>query len=155
VHERIGCDRDGRYPDPACMLEDQRSYFDALRWIEANTAEDATFLSAKPGALFLYTGRKSIAFEVSLSQPADQLIEWIRGEGADWILFDSLLFQERVLLAPLLAANCGHLRVVESFPPRAWLLRLSDADGEPGADACAAIERYRGANPIDTLNVFR
>jgi hypothetical protein len=155
VHERIGCDRDSRYPDPACMSEDQRSYFEALRWIEVHTAEDATFLSAKPGALFLYTGRQSIAFEVSLVLPADQLIEWIRGQGADWILLDSLHFQEPARLAPLLAANCERLRVVESFPPRTWLLHLAEEDDEPGADACAAIEMYRVANPANTLNTFR
>jgi hypothetical protein len=155
VRDRIDCDRDGRYPDPSCMSVDQRAYFEALRWIDANTVADAAFLSAKPGALYLYTGRKSIAFEVNLGLQPDQFIDRVRAQGAEWILLDSLLFQEPLRLAPLLAANCRQLRVAASFPPRTWLFRIADRDAAAGTDACAAIDTYLAANEGNSFGAIR
>jgi hypothetical protein len=145
LRENAGCDRAGRYPDPACMSEDQRSYFDALRWIDANTPADAVFLTAKPGALYVYTGRRSIAFDRSAREPAPTFIESVRSAGAGWILLGSLHNQEPALLARRMKANCERLRVAAVFPPRTWLFRIDEGDMDE-AGACDAIDAYAAAN---------
>lgn len=152
AQSRVNCDRSGEYPDPQCMSEDQRSYFDALRWIDANTAPDAVFLTAKPGALYLYTGRKSIFYDEAINDSADTFLADTRGAGADWILLDSVHSFEARLLAPLLEQNCGALRVEAEFPPRAWLFRIVGTGTAPNrGPACDAVARYRAANRGNTF----
>jgi hypothetical protein len=150
LRERTGCDRGGRYPDPACMSEDQRSYFDALRWIDANTPADAVFLTAKPGALYVYTGRRSIAFDRSAREPEPTFIEFVRDAGAEWILLGSLHNQEPARLAGRMKINCERLRVAAVFPPRTWLFRIEEG-GTDDAGACVAIDAYTAATADDTF----
>jgi hypothetical protein len=154
LREHAGCDRAGRYPDPACMSEDQRSYFDALRWIDANTPADAVFLTAKPGALYVYTGRRSIAFDRSAREPEPTFIEFVRDAGAEWILLGSLHNQEPARLARRMKANCERLRVAAVFPPRTWLFRIEEGDTD-AAGACDAIDAYAAANADNRLGETR
>lgn len=142
---RIGCDRSAKYPDPACISADQRAYFDALRWIESNTPSDAVFLTAKSGALYLYTGRRSIAFDPMFSEAPDRLVAAIRGRGADWILLSGLYAREHDALAPRLRATCEQLALDAVFAPSTLVFRLDQA--QPAADAtepaaCSALDAY-------------
>jgi hypothetical protein len=132
------------------MSEDQRSYFDALRWIDANTPADAVFLTAKPGALYVYTGRRSIAFDRSAREPEPTFIEFVRDAGAEWILLGSLHNQEPARLAGRMKINCERLRVAAVFPPRTWLFRIEEG-GTDDAGACVAIDAYTAATADDTF----
>jgi hypothetical protein len=137
VRERTHCDRSGPYPDPLCITADQRAYFDALRWIAANTPPTAVFMTAKSGALYLYADRRSIAFDPPLFESPDRVIESIRQRGADWVLLSNLWVRERDTLAPLLRAACAQLRLSAIFAPTALILRLDDPPADPASESAA------------------
>lgn len=153
VRERASCDRSADYPDPSCISEDQRSYFEALRWIEANTPEDAVFLSAKPGALYLYTGRRTIGFDRAVAVDEKSFIGEIRGQGAGWILLGNLHVREPQRMASRLAANCGRVRLVAAFPPNTLLFALGG--GTTDGRACSAIQEYIAANGENSFGEIR
>jgi len=149
VRDHVRCQRGGDMPDPQCLSVDQASYFDALRWIRANTPDDAIFLAAKSGALYHYTGRTSTAWADGVSQQRANFLPWLRQRRARRILASGLDVREPSALAPLLVANCRGLVSAAEFPPRTFLFELRDRVSDAEADAsCAAAARYRDLHPL-------
>jgi hypothetical protein len=151
VRERVRCERNADYPDVACISADQASYFEALRWIEAQLPEDAVLLAAKYAPLWLYTGRRVISYEQSIRQDETSFLRYVRERGAGWILLGSLHNREPAVLGLLVEANCAALRLEAFFPPRTYLFRIAggsdDAPTAPGPDdACAAAAAYVAAS---------
>ncbi len=141
------CDRSGDLPPASCLFTDQKSYFEALRWIRANTPPDAHLLAVKSGALYRYTGRQAVSWARALSQDSASFLPWLQQRGAAWILLGSLELMEPARLVDLVAANCRQLAVAEVFPPRTWLFRVPAEVTPEQADAsCAAVAAYRREN---------
>lgn len=145
VRTGAGCHRAGWQADPRCVRADQASYFAALRHIRDSLPENAVILSAKPEPLFLYTGRRTAPLRAAIELPADSLLPYLRSYGATHVLIGSLQSFELEELPVLLGPNCRALRVRGSFPPRTWLLEVTQ-DTTAGRDACAVIAQWRAAN---------
>jgi hypothetical protein len=146
VRQRMGCDRNGPMPPPACVRLDERSYFEAIRYIQGSTPEDAIFLSLKPEPLYLYTGRRSVGARRALAQADTDFIDHLRGTRTEYILLGSLQGSEPGRLAGLLQTNCDALELVAFFPARTYLFRVRDAGQNSDGRACDAVRRYRIAN---------
>jgi hypothetical protein len=151
--QRSTCDRSSPVPDADCMLRDQASYFEALRYIEQNTSPAAIFLTLKPEPLYVYTGRRSVGWERALAEPKEQFLEHLRAQDVEYILLGSLQFREPLQLAGYLEPECRSLELVSFFPQRTYLFRIREpedmaisAPDSIAAAACAAVARYRAAN---------
>ncbi|MGH7541223.1 MAG: ArnT family glycosyltransferase [Gemmatimonadota bacterium] len=132
---------------PACVQRDRASYLRALAFIDSTTAPDAVFLTAKPEALYLYTGRRSILLESTLGYRPEEYVERLADRGVDYVLLSSLHVNEPGALFEALEPGCTRLVAEASFPPRTYLFRLRDptADGPDGGGAggaCAALAAY-------------
>jgi hypothetical protein len=147
VRANAGCDRSAAMPAAECMRRDQASFFEALRYIEAETEPDAVFLSMKPEPLYLYTGRRSVGARRALAQPDERFIAHLRGEGASYVLLGSVQIHEIGEMARLLELHCASLRLIEYFPARTYLFRIRPAgERDETGRACEAVRAYRAAN---------
>lgn len=141
---------------PACIQEDRASYLRALDHIARATPEDAVFFTAKPEALYLYTGRRSVLLESTLGYEPERFAERLAERGVDRVLLGSLHVNEPRVLHDLLAESCDAFAVEAYFEPRTYLLRPRADSGGGGseaaeaaagrADACAAMEAYEEAS---------
>jgi 4-amino-4-deoxy-L-arabinose transferase-like glycosyltransferase len=143
------CPRTEGIPVAECAWwPEQARYFDALRFIQAKLPKDAVILTAKSGALYYYTGHKSISFAGARVQHPDNFVAWLKTQGASHILLTSLADPERRLL-PSLHANCRQMRVVTSYTPTTLLLAIdaqvdaASSENDPEGDACAAVDSYQ------------
>jgi hypothetical protein len=144
------CARIEGIPRSDCTISPaQARYFDAIRFIGSNLPEDAVLLTVKSGALYYYTGRRSITPDGAREQHPDEFITFVKGQGAGYILLAAVDDIERSFLAPLIQANCGRVRLVQSFPPSVLLFALEQTADPAVSDgsACEAISRYRALNP--------
>jgi MFS family permease len=128
---------------PGCLVGEQGHYFEAMAWIEDNLPADAVFLTAKNGALYWYTERRSVSYAGALAQDSASFLPWIRDQGGHWILLSALEVAEGTRLARLLAMNCTQLEVEAQFSSRTILFRIPDATPVTDRAACVAMERYR------------
>ena len=142
VRHNGSCHVEGRYPPATCMTEAQASYFEALRWIDANLPADAVLLTAKPGALWLYTGRRVVSYDAGIRQDSTAFIPWLRESGAGWVLLNKLHNREPSYLVPLLRANCRSLTVVAEFPPGTTLFGIDGEPSDQGRAACSIVGDY-------------
>ena len=139
------CPERGELPPAPCITPAQAGYFDALRFVRTSLPPGATLLTAKSGALFYYTGRTSISVEGARAQHPDDFLEWVRGQGADYILLGSMDGIEKKYFSAQLHANCGRLALVRSFPARTLLFDISPSApaAETAGNACDALADYR------------
>jgi hypothetical protein len=131
-----------------CLPPDLTSYYAAADYVQRRIPANAVFLTAKPEPLFYHTGRQSVEFfdMVNVATPED-FAPRLREEKVDYLLLGSWRNTELGNLAPLIRGACEDLRLVESFPPRAYIFRLAgDADSTTAASACAAMAEYFRAN---------
>jgi hypothetical protein len=142
VRRNSPCHVAGAYPPAACMTEAQASYFDALRWIDANLPAGAVLLTSKSGALWLYTGRHVVSYDAAIRQDSAAFIPWLQERGAGWILLNKLHNREPSYLVPLLRANCHSLTVVAEFPPGSTLFAIGGPPPDEGLAACRIIDEY-------------
>ncbi len=140
------CPRGSRYPDRSCVSPDQASFFATLRFIEANTPADATFLTAKPQPLFYYTGRQTISREAAAAQTPGTLTGFLQNQNVDYILLASLNSLEMSRFPDLLEPNCRTLAVVAQFPPRTALFRPRAQADPDDTTACEVLADLRRAN---------
>jgi hypothetical protein len=124
-------------------------YFEAMAWINDNLPADAVFLTAKNGALYWYTERKSVSYAGALAQDSASFLPWIREQGGDWILLSGLEVAEGTRLARLLAMNCTQIEVEAQFSNRTILFRIPDGTPVTNSAACDAIDRYRADSESD------
>ena len=151
VREQHECRTGGGLP-PGCLAGEQVHYFEAIAWIDDNLPADAVFLTAKNGALYWYTDRKSVSYAGALAQDSASFLPWIRDQGGDWILLSSLEVAEG-RLARLLAMNCTQLEVEAQFSNRTILFRIPGGMSVTNSAACDAIDRYRADNEATPLDV--
>ncbi|MGH7504479.1 MAG: glycosyltransferase family 39 protein [Longimicrobiales bacterium] len=142
-----GCDRAGALPDTACLSPDRASFFDALRWIRGNTADDAVFLASKSAPLWLYTGRPSVSYGTAMTADTATFLPFLRDQGADYILLGALEQSELWQLATLVHGVCRRLELEATFPPHTYIFLIPDAGAPPASGAaCEAVTAYLEAN---------
>jgi hypothetical protein len=146
LREQMACERGGDWPPANCLSPEQASYFDALRWIDANLPENAVFLTAKSGALWYYTGRKTVSFDAGTTQSAQDFVPWLRRQDAGWVVLAGLWLHEPRRLAPLIQANCSHLVLQAAFASSTWVFRVQEASPDEAAATCAAAAESIRAN---------
>lgn len=146
VHTSRECARGSEPPDASCVLRDQASFFEALRYISQELPEDAVILSAKPEPLHHYTRRLTAPIDDALRQSPDGFLSFAREHGTGYVLLGSLQQAEIHRLPELLEPNCRELALVREFPPRTYLLRLRVSEEPPGDDGCDAVAASRRAN---------
>lgn len=134
-------------PPTRCVSSDQASFFEAVRWLRANTPPDAVILAAKDASLWRYTGQKSVGYELALAQSDEAFLPFLREQGASWILLGSLELHEPGRLLDAVEANCERLTVAAYFPARTWLFSLRPPASAAEAEAsCQAAAEYRDRN---------
>jgi hypothetical protein len=148
VREQRECRTPAGLP-PGCLVGEQVHYFEAMAWIDDNLPADAVFLTAKNGALYWYTERKSVSYAGALAQDSASFLPWIREQGGDWILLSGLEVAEGTRLARLLAMNCTQLEVEAQFSNRTILFRIPDGTPVTDSAACDAMDRYRADSESD------
>lgn len=152
LRENRAC-RTGDTPAESCLNSNQAQLFAALRFIRTGLPQDAVILTVKSGALYTYTGRRSVSAEGARTRHPDDFIDFLTGQGSQYILLASVDNIERVRLSNLVLANCQRLEVVRSFSVRTLLLRIKSqttGDAGTGSDSCEAIALYRQAQrPLD------
>jgi 4-amino-4-deoxy-L-arabinose transferase-like glycosyltransferase len=144
------CARNEGIPSPDCTISaEEARYFDALRYVQSNLPDDAVFLTAKSGALYYYTGRRSVTVEGARVQHPDDFIDFVKSQGAGFILLSGVDDIERGFFAPRLQVNCRRLVLVQSFPPSVLLFSLNGdiAASDHDNSACEAIESFQKLNP--------
>jgi len=139
------CPRSEGIPVAECTrTPEQEKYFEALRYVQSNLPRNAVILTVKSGALYYYTGRKSISVEAARLRRPDDFIGWVKSQGAGYVLLSAVDGSEIRLFSVLLQANCDRLQFIQSFGPTALLFRLDvEAATGTGGDACQLIGRYR------------
>jgi hypothetical protein len=142
VRHNAACHVTAEYPPANCLTDAQASYFEALRWIDANLPADAVLLTSKPGALWLYTGRRVVPYDAGIRQDTAAFIPWLRERGAGWVLLNKLHNREPSYLVPLLRANCRSLTVAAEFPPGSTLFGIDGDQPDQGRTACRIIDEY-------------
>lgn len=133
-------------PPDDCLKRDQVSFFNAVRFIRGNVADDAVFLSAKPEPLYLYAGIRSVGFGAALDVPPEEFLPRLREAGAEYVLLGSLQSREPRMLAGLMEPVCDRFDLVGEFPARTYLFRLRAPESDDPSAACGAIADYRAAN---------
>ena len=139
------CPRSEGIPVAECTWwPEQEKYFEALRYVQANLPPDAVILTSKTGALYYYTGRKSISMDAARRQRPDDFIAWVKSQGAGYVLLAAFDASEIRFLSVLLHANCDRVHLIQSFGPTALLFGLDVGAAPTGTGgACQAIGRYR------------
>jgi MFS family permease len=157
VRSHARCERGGVLPDPACVQEDQTTFFRASAFIRDSLPARARVLSAKSEPLHYYTGRTTVPYQRFAGLTADEFLAEMRKSGAEYLLLNNLQNREAQILAPLLAKRCRAFGVVAVYPPRTLLLRLRDDSASSGTapagadDACEAIARYRADSVVRAI----
>jgi hypothetical protein len=142
VNEQLICEHDAEWPDPLCLTEDQRSYFEALRWIDRTLPQDAVLLTAKPGALWYYTDRYGVRYAEAMAQSRDSFVPWLREQGATHIVLAALWIEDAWGLADLILANCDRLRHEITFAPRTSVFRIDDVSPDEAAATCTVVNAF-------------
>ncbi len=143
VAQRKGCVRGSWPPAPSCTTPDKTSVFDAAMWIRAHLEPNEVVVYIKPETIAYYSGRQ--VYPAQLLDRRKRLSDQLHAIGARWVLLSSVVPVEPLLLRERLQADCGHLALAASFPPRAYLFRV--AEGNPAdSTACRALEEYRRTN---------
>jgi hypothetical protein len=136
--ERLACDRSGMLPDRECVAAEQAAYLDAIEWIGRETVPGAILLAAKPGAVYWYTGRKSISFPASIAQDSMRFLSFVRERGATHVLLGSVDPVLEPRLARRLIAHCEGFRVEAAYA-EAVIFSLRDAEADEDPAECAAV----------------
>jgi hypothetical protein len=143
-----GCQRGAEPPAGSCLTPDQRAFFEALRWIRDRLPPDAVLLSAKYAALHYYTGRRTTPYRAALARDTSALLPFLAEQKTDWILLTNLLNLEPRRLVPKLEPLCRQLALERHFPPRAYLLRVRQAnDTTDWGSGCRAVAAFAENHP--------
>ena len=100
-----------------------RSFYDACKWIEGNTPEDANLISRKPRMSYIFSNRRGSNYLYSPS-PA-KVIADIDSAGADYVIIDRLSGTTQQYLIP--AVNGFRYRFVPVYvspPPETYVLKI-------------------------------
>jgi beta-lactamase superfamily II metal-dependent hydrolase len=107
---------------------------------------DDVFLVAKSGALWAYTGARSISYAKARAQADDTFLPYLKQAGVKWIVLSHLERAEEGRLLRLLERSCSALRLESYFPERTYLFRVVEPEFNEGeATACQAVQNYRVA----------
>ncbi len=155
--QRQACGEFSITDPPSCIQSDRASFLRAVAYIQERTPSDAVFVTAKPEALYYYTGRRSILLESVLGLAPESFSAELAARGVDYVILGSVHRNEIGRLRDLLEATCAEFRLEASFEPRTYLLRLArdslaaprEEVTPPAADpidACEAVGAHGRAN---------
>lgn len=136
------CEHRGTSLDPKCLTDDQRTFFEAARFVRDSLPADVRVLSAKSASFFYYSGRKTLAYSRYQNLHGTELRDSALAQGAEYLTLSNLQTSERSKLIRVLIEDCHLLSVTREFSSRTLLLRWSRDSLPPAASACAALERY-------------
>ena len=148
VAEALPCRAVDGWPPPACLPRTWQGFFEAMRYIRTTLPEDAVLLTAKSGALWQYTGRKSVSYGRALAQDTAGFMPFLKSSGVGWVLLADLEQSESRGLLIRLEHACASLSLEASFAPRTYLFRVTEP-GESGDQGCAALREFRDRLPPD------
>jgi hypothetical protein len=144
LQEFRSCDRSAPLQSPGCFDPDQRSLFAAANFVAENTPDSTLVVTAKAATFAFYSGRATIRPRAIVADDPAVFISLFAESGADYAFLGHTGPIERGLYSQSLQRSCRALEIVESFPPRSFLLRLRTT---PAADestpACRALSRFR------------
>jgi Dolichyl-phosphate-mannose-protein mannosyltransferase len=149
VAEGLPCRPVGGWPPQTCLARTEQGFFDAMRYIRTELPDHAVLLTAKSGALWEYTGHKSVSYGKALAQDTAGFVPFLKSSGAGWILLADLEQSESRGLLLRLEHACEGLSLEASFAPRTYLFRVSEP-GESDGEACAALREFRERLPRAT-----
>jgi hypothetical protein len=139
VRQRMDCEPFVLADPPACLTDEQRSLLVALHEISEKAAPDAIFVSTMPEPIYYHTSRKSISWQAAQRVPEDDILEYLREQGVNWVLLTSASRRISARLLP----HCDELVLEQIFPPRTYLLRIPGPDEAPTpGSACRALAKH-------------
>jgi hypothetical protein len=141
-----GCPHGRPVPEGTCLSGDHQGFFAALRFVSAETPNDATFVTSKSPELFWYTGRRSVRREDAMAQAPEAFADYLREAGVDYVLLASVHAVDFDRLPARLRPHCDRLRVAFSAPPSTFVLALAPDSAPADSVACRALAVHRGAN---------
>jgi hypothetical protein len=130
------------FPNSACVSRDERSFFDAMKYIRDNTPADAVFLSAKPATVYYYTSRRSVIRELAARQRPEAFLPFLESAHARYLLLGRTDFAELYRFAPRIQAVCESLDLEWGQQGGVYLFRVRDEAGPGDGRACQAMEEY-------------
>jgi len=148
------CERGSMSPDESCLTVDQRSFFQAVDFVNREVSADAVFFSWKTEPLYLYTQRLTVdrRWAVDVLDRSDAAgLGPLATAGVTHILLTHLHPGE-LRVAGKLESHCSALHLLAGFET-ALVFELVGSDGsETEADgraaesgACRALSDYRQA----------
>lgn len=144
VRTGLACQRGGDLPHPSCLTPDQASFFDALRYIQAELPADAVIVSAKEGPVWHYTGRLTFPAIYAVQAGSAGIVGVLRENRVEYVLLGSLNAVEPGPLLDALENNCEAVDLEREFPLRTLLLRVRpESAPDQSSAACEALSRYR------------
>jgi hypothetical protein len=144
------CDRRNPTASTGCVTASEIAFFEAARFVAANTPGDAVVVTAKARPFYYYSGRRTISSAAVMGMAPEQLIARMRHDHADYVLLSSLGFLWPAVRRAVSGA-CGSFVVVRRFDPETVLLRLTDAPVAGESLACEIL----GPNAGDRAPVVR
>jgi hypothetical protein len=148
ARQRTTCDRSALVPSSQCLSADQAGFFSAIGYIREHVPPDAVFfLGSKPAPFYLYSGRRTIATNVALSQPPSEFLPYLLEQGANYVLLSPVMpLADR--LPALVKGACKHLQLEMTFPHNSFLFRIrSDPDRADSSGACRAVDAFVDNHP--------
>ena len=153
VADFVACRAGDFTSDTRCLTSDQIAYFRAVQYIDEHTPADAVVLTAKSGALYQYTHRKSVSFLDVMAQGAEGFLPYLRQRNVEWILMSSMQAESRRMESHY-RANCAYLSPQVFFPAGTYVFRIMSAPDSAVADACVkAMDVHQAADSIAQLNL--
>jgi hypothetical protein len=153
VADYVSCRGGDFTSDLRCLTSDQVAYFQAVRYIDEHAPPDAVVLTAKSGALYHYTKRKSVSFLDVMAQGADGFLPYLRERNVEWILMSSMQAESR-RMESFYRANCAHLSPQVFFPKGTYVFRILNAPDSTVALACMrAMDVHQAADSVAQENL--
>jgi hypothetical protein len=102
-------------------------------------------LTVKSGALYVYTGRRTIAPEAARDQAPERFIEFVRKQGATHMLLADVDYSEQGAFLDLVSANCEELGLLKAFGHDTLLFSFNPQGPDAREAACRAAAGYQAA----------
>ncbi|MGI9076812.1 MAG: glycosyltransferase family 39 protein [Gemmatimonadaceae bacterium] len=138
------CDRSRPLESHACFTPDQLAMFAAATYARTHTSRDARFVFFDKEAMFsYYSEREMVADSYVLPTKSEDMVEWLRRAGVDYIAVGTRTAGE-VRLGKALLAICDRLETVATFPPQAAIFRVkTPAGSNPDSQACTLLSSFQ------------
>ncbi|MBK8005446.1 MAG: glycosyltransferase family 39 protein [Gemmatimonadetes bacterium] len=136
--ETGGCPADDVSTPDACLTDNQRDFFRAVRFLRDSTPPTTIVISTKEAVLGLYTGRPELHGQALHVRYGDPFLEGLRRQGEAIFVLTTLHLWH---VPDEMVAQCDQFELVRAYANGTDLVRLKPA-GAPGPDACPVIQYH-------------